>query len=120
MQQAIPLLTLTVVAAAQLTARRFVTHAGAVGTAGAAALGVARADGAIGTQVPVDVLGTAIVEAGEPLAAGAFIKVGANGKALTYASAGAICVGQLAPGESAAGDGSFVEVLLLTSRPVQL
>ncbi len=120
MQQAFSLLALTVIATEALTGRRFVTAAGAVGTDGAAALGVARADAAIGASVAVDVLGTTPVEAGAAIAAGAFVKVGAGGKALTYAGAGAICVGQLAPGEVAAADGSFVEVLLLPSRPVQL
>jgi hypothetical protein len=117
MQQGISVLALTVIATAQLTGRRFVTTAGAMGTAGAAALGVGRGDAAIGSSVAVDVLGTAPVEAGAAIAANAFVMVGANGKAVTYVgSAGNVRVGQVVPGDSAAGDGSIVEILLFPGQ----
>ena len=110
-RQAISLLTLTVAAKAALEAERFVTGAGAYAGAGANALGVSKAKGAIGDQVPVDVIGTVIVTAGAAIAANAAIEVGANGKAIT-ASSGAV-VARAAPGATAAADGDPIEVILI-------
>jgi hypothetical protein len=109
--QNISLLTLTVLATAVLTAERFVTQAGAVAAAAGPAFGVARAPAAIGERAPVDVIGTAIVTAGGAIASGAYIDVGAAGKAITHA-AGKIVAQAL---EAAAADGDRIEVLLIPS-----
>ena len=63
-KQAFPILTLTIAATATLVAERFVTQAGAVPAADANVLGVVRQAAVSGDKVTVDVLGTAIVEAG--------------------------------------------------------
>lgn len=116
-EQSLALLTLTITATAALTANRFATVAGAVPDAGDAALGVSRSDAAIGEKAPVDVAGTAVVEAGEAIAAGDYIAVGANGKAAVYAD-GDVCVGQAL--EAASGDGIKFEMLLIKSPPLQV
>lgn len=112
-QQSISLLALAVVATAALTSRRFVTGGGAVATAAGNALGVARSDGAIGDRVPVDVIGTAVVEASAAIAANAAIEVAADGKAVT-ATTGEV-VARAAPGATAAAAGDFLEVILITN-----
>lgn len=111
----ISLLTLTVIASATVAANRFVTTAGAhTGAAGALPLGVTRSDGVSGDPIPVDVLGTALVEAGAAIAAGATIMVTTDGKALTHDGAGAKhAVGRALEAAGAAGD--LVEVLLVPS-----
>lgn len=111
MSQFHSLLCLSVAAAAAITAGRFVTATGAVATAAGNALGVARSDAAIGQQVPVDVIGTAIVTAGAAIVAGAAIEVGTEGKAVT-ASAGAVVARAL---EAAGADGDRIEVLLIAN-----
>lgn len=110
-KQSNSLFALAVAATAQITAQRFVTGAGVTATAAGNTLGVARSDGAIGDQVPVDVLGTALVTAGGPIAANAAVEVGANGKAVVLAAGKT--VGRLAPGSSALADGDVVEVILI-------
>jgi hypothetical protein len=110
-RQNIALLTLTVAATAALTANRFIGHDGDFASAAGSALGVSRSDAAIGEDLPVDVLGTAVVEAGALIAAGAAVEVGTDGKAVTE-SAG-IAVGRLAPGAAAGAAGEFVEVILI-------
>lgn len=80
-----PLLALTMTASGAVTAERFVTSAGAqVGTAGVAAIGVSRTTVVSGALVVVDTIGTAIIEAGGAITAGAAVKAGADGRALTY------------------------------------
>ena len=113
-RQSTPLLTKSVVATAALTARRFVTFAGAVPAAGASALGVGRTTVAIGGRQPVDVMGTSVVEVGAAIAANALVETDASGRAVTLASGTAL--GRLMPGEVATGAGQFVEVLLLPPR----
>jgi hypothetical protein len=108
-QQAIAVLTLTIAATAALTKRRFVTGAGAVAAAAGRALGVARTDAAIGEQVAVDVLGTAIVEVGGAIAVDAQVEVDASGRAVTIAEG--VAVGRALQASAAAGD--LIEVLLL-------
>lgn len=108
--QSISLLTLTRTAAADLTAERFVTAAGATCGAGALALGVARSAAASGAVFPLDVVGTAIVEAGAAISAGAEVQSDSSGRAVT-ASGGTILGVAL---QAAAGAGSRVEVLLGT------
>lgn len=111
MKSNIALLALTAVATGAVTAARFVTPAGAQAGAAANTLGVARTDAAIGQAFPVDVLGTAVVEAGAAIAAGAAVQTDAQGRAITR-DAGPT-VARLAPGSSAAAAGDLVEVILI-------
>lgn len=109
--QNISLLALTVTAGGAIAASRFVTPAGAQAGADANTLGVARfAAAASGDKIPVDVLGTAVVEAGAAVSAGDTVKSDANGKAITWATAGAKVGIAL---QAAAGAGSLIEVLLI-------
>jgi hypothetical protein len=110
-QQSISLLSVPVLATAALTGRRFATIGGALPAAGGKALGVAKYDAAIGEYVPLDVMGTTIVEAGAAVAAGARVKVTAAGKAIT-ATTGTTVMGVAL--EAASGDGTFFECLLAT------
>ena len=98
----IALLTLTVTAAAALTQNRCVTTGGAVPAAGAAVLGVLRSSAASGQLVPVDVLGTAIAEAGAAIAVGAALEVDNQGRVITR-NTGAT-VGRTLAAAAAAGD----------------
>jgi len=113
MNPSIALLTLTVAAAAALSQRRFVTTGGAVPSAGAACVGVTRTSAAAaGDLVPVDVMGTTIVETGAAIAAGAAIECDSSGRAITRASG--VTLARMAPGQAAAtGAGQFVEVVLI-------
>lgn len=109
--QSISILTLTRVAAGVIAAHRFVTPANAQAGADANALGVSRtAAAAAGDSLPVDVLGTAIVEAGAAVAAGATVKSNANGQAITWVTAGAKLGIAL---DAAAAAGELIEVLLI-------
>lgn len=111
MTQKISVLTLTVLAAAVLTAERFVTQGGAVATAASNSFGVADSGGAIGALVPVTVLGTAVVAAGAAIAQFARVEVGATGQAVTKAAG--ITVGIALQAAAAAGD--RIEVFLLSN-----
>jgi hypothetical protein len=107
-------LTLTIAAAGVLAACRFVTQAGAYPAAGAAAFGVTRSSAeAAGDLVPVDVQGTAIVEAGAAFAKDAALMVDASGRVVL------LTVGAKSPVarsmEAATALGDFVEVLLVPS-----
>ena len=108
--QATALLAHTIVAAGAIAAARFVTPAAAQAGADANTLGVARFAAATGERVAVDVLGTAIVEAGAAVAAGATVKSNASGQAITWATSGAK-VGIALTAASAAGQ--MIEVLLI-------
>ena len=109
MTQKISLLALTVIAAAALTAERFVTATGAVATAAGNALGVTQTSAASGQVVAVDVIGTAVVTAGAAIAKGAAIEVGTAGKAVTKSSG--VTVARAL--QAAAADGDRIEVLLI-------
>lgn len=109
-QQAISLLTLTLTLSGTVAANRFVTAAGAQAGADANTLGVARSAGVATDKVPADVLGTAVVEAGAAVAAGATVKSDASGRAITWAASGAK-VGLALQAAGAAGE--FIEVLLI-------
>lgn len=111
MKNAISLLALTMTASGVITSNRFVTPAGAVAGAGVNAQGVSDTDAAIGDKFAVHTLGTAIVETGAAIAAGALIETDAAGRAITKA-AGAT-VARLAPGEVATAAGQLVEVVLI-------
>jgi len=108
--QNLAVLALTVAATAPLTANRFVTVAGAVPAADANVLGVTRAAAVSGDKIPVDVLGTAVVEAGAAVAAGDSIKTNASGQAITWATSGAKVAIAL---EAASASGQLIEVLLI-------
>lgn len=108
--QSKPVLTLTVTAAAALSAHRFVTHAGAVPSAGGRVLGVTRSDAASGKPVAVDVLGTTVVEAGAAISSvGTLLETDANGKAVPKTTGTAVAVAL----QTAGGAGRRIEVLLL-------
>ena len=108
--QNIALLTLTVALSGTVTANRFVTPAGAQAGADANTLGVSRVSGVATDNAPVDVLGTAVVEAGAAIAAGASLKSDASGRAITWATSGAKVGIAL---EAAAAAGQLIEVLLI-------
>lgn len=108
-KQAISLLSLTIVATVTLTAERFVTFAGAVPAADASVFGVVRQGAVSGDKVTVDVQGTAIVEAGAAITAGATLKVDSTGKVITWATSGAKVGIAL---QAASASGAFIEVLL--------
>jgi hypothetical protein len=107
----LPLLTLSVVATTALTQARAVTGLGALPAAGARCLGVARTNAAIGERIPVDVDGTAIVEAGAAIAVDAALELDAAGRAITKASG--VTIGRALSSASAAGQ--MVEVLLIAN-----
>lgn len=110
MKQATPILTLSHPLSGTVAANRFVTPAGAQAGADANTLGVARTEGVSGALIPVDALGTAVVEAGAAVSAGVTVKSDANGKAITWVTSGAKVAIALT---SASADGDFIEVLLI-------
>ena len=110
MQQAIPVLSLTALAIGSVSANRFITNIGVQCGADGNALGVCRQAAASGDKVTVDVLGTAIVEAGAVVAFGSTVKSDASGRAITWVTSGAK-VGMAL--ESASAAGQFIEVLLI-------
>lgn len=103
------LLTLSVLAAAVLSANRFVTAVGAVPAANANVLGATRSSAGTGDLVPVDVLGTTMVEASAAISAGAAVATTNDGRAVTY-STGAIVARALT---AATAPGQLIEVLLI-------
>lgn len=80
------ILITSVVAAVELTRRRFVGFDGNVCANGVKALGVAEADTAAGNVAPANVLGVILVEAGAAISAGAEVQSDASGKAITKAA----------------------------------
>lgn len=110
--QSIPILTLTVAASGAVTERRFVGFDGAqIATADVRAMGVARYGVADGKDLPVDVMGTTIVETGGAFAIGDELTVDANGRAVINPEVGGEVVMADAL-EASAGAGQFVEVFL--------
>ncbi len=104
------LLTLTVTAAAALSAHRFVTATGAVPSANGNTLGVTRSPaGAAGDLVPVDAVGTTMVEASAAISAGAAVATTSDGRAVTF-STGVVAGRALT---AASGAGVLIEVLLI-------
>ena len=110
MKQCIPLLTLTLAATGTIAAHRFVTALVAQAGADAQTIGVTRTAAISGDKIPVDVLGTTIVESGAAIAIGATLETDATGRGVTWATAGGKVGIAL---EAAAGAGEFIEVLLL-------
>jgi len=80
------ILTTSVVAAVELTRRRFVGFDGNVCANGAKALAVVEADTAAGNVAPANVQGVILVEAGAAISAGAEVQSDASGKAITKAA----------------------------------
>lgn len=113
MTQKISLLTLTIAASAVLAAERCVTAAGAYAAAGGNAFGVATTKAAIGEQLGVDVLGTAVATAGALVAKNAYLQVGVDGKLITRTSG--VVVAQAL--QAAGADGDRFEVLLIPNAP---
>lgn len=109
-QQAISLLALPVALTGTVAANRFVTPAGAQAGADANTLGVARTAGVAGEKVTVDVIGTAVVEAGAAIAAGATLETDASGRAVTWATSGGKVAIAL---QAASAAGQMIEALLL-------
>jgi hypothetical protein len=101
--------TLSILAAATLTANRFVTAVGAVPAANANVIGVTRTGGGSGDLVPVDTLGTTLVEASAAISAGAAIATTNDGRAVTH-STGAVVARAL---QAATGAGQLIEVALI-------
>lgn len=108
-RQATPILAITRRAAGAILANRFVTHGNIQAGAGLNTLGVARSPAATGESLTVDVLGTAVVEAGAAIADGALLESNASGQAVPR-STGAIIGRALA---AAAAAGQFIEILLI-------
>ncbi len=108
--QSLAVLALTVGLTGTVTANRFVTPAGAQAGADANTLGVCRQSGVSGDKATVDVLGTAQVEAGAAISAGATVKSNASGQAITWATSGAKVGIAL---EAATAAGQVIEVLLI-------
>lgn len=104
----IPVLTLTVLTTAVINECQAVGYDGAVAGAGAAMRGLAATDAADGDHLAVDVLGTGIAIAGETIAEGVALEVGASGR-LVVKDSGALVARALTAGQS----GERIEVLLI-------
>lgn len=101
---------LTIAATGTIAANRFVTPAGAQAGADVNTLGVCRTAAVSGDRIPVDVLGTATVEAGAAVTAGNTVKSDASGRAINWATSGAKIGIAL---EAATAAGQMIEVLLI-------
>ncbi len=108
--QSIPVLTLTILASAVVSAERFVNALGAVCGLGEAAHGVARSDAAIGDAFSADVLGTAVVTSGAAFPNGTIVMSDALGRAVPWVF-GYEPTGQARAEATAAGQS--IEILLL-------
>jgi len=104
------LLAVTVAATGTIATNRLVTPAGAQCGADGVALGVARVGASSGDKIPVDALGTAVVEAGAAVSLGATLKSDSSGRAITWVTSGAR-VGIALSAAGAAGD--MIECLLI-------
>jgi len=116
-KSSIPLLTLTVIAAAALATARAVNQAGNYPAAGGLAFGITRTDAATGDPLPVDVQGTALAEAGAAFDADVPLMVGTSGKLIAHDGDGdKHAVARSI--DAATADGDVVEVLLVPSAGV--
>ncbi|MCM1513282.1 MAG: DUF2190 family protein [Oxalobacter formigenes] len=111
--QKIPVLTLTLQAADNLAAERFVTADGHIPKAGGHALGVTTTVAAPGSAVAADVMGTTLIEAGGVIALGQGVQSDASGKAV--ALSGGVALGTAL--QAASADGERIEVLLTPVAP---
>ena len=103
-------LAVTVAATGTIATARLVTPAGAQCGADGVAIGVARTAAVSGDKIAVDVLGTAVVEAGAAITLGATLKSDSTGRAITWATSGAR-VGIALSAAGAAGD--MIEMLIV-------
>ncbi|WP_310601198.1 DUF2190 family protein [Desulfobulbus sp.] len=110
-RQSQPLLALSLTATGVINEYRFVSTTVAQAGAAANTFGVARMAAAIGDTIPVDTVGTAVVESGAAIAAGALVETDANGRAVTKAAGPAVA--RVLPGQAATAAGQFIEVLLI-------
>lgn len=108
--QGIPSLTLTLALTGTVVAQRFVTPVGIAAGADLNAIGVARTAGVSGDKIPVDALGTTIVEAGAAITLGDTVKSDSSGRAITWATSGARLGIAL---QAASAAGNFIEVMLI-------
>lgn len=110
-QSSISLLTLSVIAAGALATARGVTAAGAYPALGAGIRGATRTSAAqAGDVVPIDVIGTALMESGGACTKDAAVMVDATGRVLDKTSTNVV-VGYALNAATAAGQ--IVEVLLV-------
>lgn len=109
-QQGIPCLALTRTLSGTVVANRFVSSVGAQTAADANALGVCRTAGVSGDLATIDVLGTAIVEAGAAITAGVAVKADSLGRAIAWVTSGCR-LGIALQAAGAAGD--LIEVALI-------
>lgn len=110
MQGSISLLVLNVVAGGALSTARGVTGAGAAPSAAAGIRGVTRTSAAAsGDLVPIDVIGTTLMEAGGTVTKDGPVKVDAQGRCVDQGGTGVI-VGYALSAAGAAG--VMCEVLL--------
>jgi hypothetical protein len=105
-----PIQTLSRTASATLAAHRFLTVAGAVPANGAVTFGVTQSAATSGQLLPVVTLGTARVEAGDAVTAGAVVMTDNQGRAVPHTSTNAK-VGYALTAATAAGQ--FIEVFLI-------
>lgn len=110
MNQNISLLTLTVALAGTVSANRFVTPGGTLAGADVNTLGASRVAGVSGDKIPVDVLGTAIVESGAAVTVNGTVKSDSTGRAINWVTSGAKIGIAL---EAASAAGQMIEVLLI-------
>lgn len=105
--QSIPILTLSIpVGGGAVTARRAVGFDGAQATVqGQKILGIARADVAFTGEIPVDVKGTTVVEAGAAINIGDSLIVDAQGRAIPATGNLAVAAGGTAVTSTAANGG---------------
>lgn len=103
------LLNLSLVAAAAITANRCVTPTGGVPAAGANVLGVSLNAAASGERFSIVALGTATIEAGAPITAGAQVETLNDGR-ITPLDEG-VAIGRALQAAGAAGE--LIEVLLI-------
>lgn len=104
MAEKIPVLTVSLAAAAALSVEHFVTATGAVPTQGANVAGVAASAAATGDQTPVQMLGIAIVVSGGTFSAGAAVSTDATGAAIAVpGSAPNAVVGRALDASTASG-----------------
>ena len=107
--QNIPLLALTLTLTGTVAVNRFVTQAVAQAGAGANTLGEARSAGVSGDKITVDMLGTAICEAGAAVTVGSSLGVDANGRAIIWSSGAKVGVAL----DAASAAGQMIEVFLI-------
>lgn len=109
-KQSIPLLTLALVATGTIAANRFVTAVVAQAGANDNTIGVTRTAASSGDCIPVDVLGTVIVETGAAVVKGDTLESDSSGRGVPWSTSGAKIAVAL---EAASASGAFIEVLLI-------